>query len=44
LVLIEGDDNAVALFAMGRISADDRRLRVSDLPTAAQFKSWFPGP
>ena len=42
--LIEGDDNAGALFATGRIGAADRRLRVSSQSITAQFKSWFPGP
>jgi uncharacterized protein (TIGR03083 family) len=41
---IAGDDNAVALFAMGRITADDRRLHINDLPKAERFKTWFPGP
>ena len=41
---IEGDDNAIALFAMGRIGADDSRLTISDPASAARFKSWFPGP
>jgi uncharacterized protein (TIGR03083 family) len=41
---IEGDDSAIALFAMGRIFAGDTRLRVSDPARAARFKAWFPGP
>jgi hypothetical protein len=41
---IEGDDSAIALFAMGRIVAGDARLRVSDPARAAHFKAWFPGP
>jgi uncharacterized protein (TIGR03083 family) len=41
---VEGDDNAIALFAMGRIGAGDSRLTVSDPASAARFKSWFPGP
>jgi hypothetical protein len=41
---IEGDDSAIALFAMGRIVASDARLRISDPARAARFKAWFPGP
>jgi uncharacterized protein (TIGR03083 family) len=41
---IDGDDNAIALYAMGRIAANDVRLHVSDPTIAAQFKAWFPGP
>ncbi len=44
--VIEGDDSSVALFVMGRLSADDSALRSSgDVPGAANdFKRWFPGP
>jgi uncharacterized protein (TIGR03083 family) len=41
---IEGDDSAIALFAMGRIGADDPRLGVSGSSQARNFKRWFPGP
>lgn len=41
---IEGDDNAVTLFALGRIPADDPGLYVSDLEAARRFKDYFPGP
>jgi uncharacterized protein (TIGR03083 family) len=41
--IVLGDDSAVALFALGRIAADDPRLAVegADGPS---FKRWFPGP
>jgi uncharacterized protein (TIGR03083 family) len=42
--LIEGDDNTVLLFALGRIPADDPGLRVTDLDAARRFKAYFPGP
>lgn len=42
--LIEGDDNTIVLFALGRIGADDPGLRVSDLDAARRFKAYFPGP
>jgi hypothetical protein len=34
----------MALFAMGRIAADDDRLAVSDRSAAGSFKEYFPGP
>jgi len=46
LCTISGSDEAVALFAMGRIGAGDARLTVSGpaVAEAGQFKRWFPGP
>jgi uncharacterized protein (TIGR03083 family) len=44
LCTISGDDDAIALFAMGRIGIDDGRLRADDPDAAAEFKRWFPGP
>lgn len=41
---ISGDDSPVALFVMGRISADHPSLTVSDLGAARAFKQYFPGP
>jgi uncharacterized protein (TIGR03083 family) len=42
---ISGDDDVIALFTMGRISADDERLQVhGPRSAAAEFKRWFPGP
>jgi uncharacterized protein (TIGR03083 family) len=41
---ITGDDSPVALFVMGRISADHPSLTVSDLAAAGTFKQYFPGP
>ena len=41
--VISGDDSPVALFALGRIGADDPRLVVKGNDAAA-FKTWFPGP
>src|SRR5450631_3780403 len=41
---ISGDDSPVALFVMGRISADHPSLTVSDLAAAGTFKQYFPGP
>lgn len=41
---IEGDDNTVMLFALGRIPADDPGLYVTDLEAARRFKAYFPGP
>jgi uncharacterized protein (TIGR03083 family) len=45
---IRGGDDAVALFALGRIGADDARLDVrggdNANAAAAEFKTWFPGP
>jgi hypothetical protein len=38
------DDGAIALFAMGRIGVDDRRLQTDNPSAAAAFKRWFPGP
>jgi len=42
--LIEGDDNTVLLFALGRIPPEDPGLRVGDLDAARRFKAYFPGP
>ncbi len=46
LCQVAGPDDAVVLFAMGRVGADDRRLTVSGpaAAAAAEFKRWFPGP
>lgn len=41
---IAGDDGAIALFALGRISAEDPMLAVSDVAAARRFKTYFPGP
>lgn len=42
---IEGSPSAVALFSLGRISADDPSLRVTgDAALAGAFKTFFPGP
>ena len=41
--VVRGDDSAIALFALGRIGADDPGLQV-DGADAATFKTWFPGP
>jgi uncharacterized protein (TIGR03083 family) len=41
--VISGADGPVALFALGRIGADDPRITVTGTDAAA-FKSWFPGP
>jgi uncharacterized protein (TIGR03083 family) len=41
---IEGDDGALALFAMGRIGAEDAALTVSSADLASRFKQFFPGP
>lgn len=41
--IVRGDDSPVALFALGRIVADDPRLTVEGAD-GASFKSWFPGP
>lgn len=46
LCTITGPDDAIALFAWGRVTADDPRLVLSG-PAAAEaaaFKRWFPGP
>jgi uncharacterized protein (TIGR03083 family) len=39
---IEGDDETVALYALGRIPAAD--VKSSDAELAAKFKTYFPGP
>ena len=39
-----GGDSPVALFVMGRISADHPSLTVTDLAAAGTFKQYFPGP
>lgn len=43
---LAGADDAIALFAMGRISAGDPRLTVTGPAAMAgtEFKRWFPGP
>ena len=41
--VIAGRDSPVALFAMGRIGADDHRLSVTGSDAGA-LKTWFPGP
>jgi uncharacterized protein (TIGR03083 family) len=41
---IAGDESPVALFVMGRISADHPSITVSDLSAARAFKHYFPGP
>jgi uncharacterized protein (TIGR03083 family) len=41
--VVRGDDSSVALFGLGRITADDPRLIV-DGADGASFKRWFPGP
>jgi uncharacterized protein (TIGR03083 family) len=41
---IEGDDNTLLLFALGRIPVDDPGLYVTDLEVARRFKAYFPGP
>jgi uncharacterized protein (TIGR03083 family) len=41
---ITGDDSPVALFVMGRISADHPSLTVTDPAAAGTFKQYFPGP
>jgi uncharacterized protein (TIGR03083 family) len=41
---VAGDDGAIALFALGRIPADDERLTVTAVTTARAFKVYFPGP
>jgi uncharacterized protein (TIGR03083 family) len=41
---IEGDDAALALFAMGRIDPSDPALHVSSPELASRFKQLFPGP
>lgn len=41
---IAGDDGAIALFALGRIPAEDPMLAVSDVAAARAFKTYFPGP
>jgi hypothetical protein len=39
---ISGDDSAVALFVMGRITADHPSL--TSTGAASAFKTYFPGP
>lgn len=42
---IRGEDSAIALYVMGRITADDDRLAVTgDRDMAARFKEFAPGP
>lgn len=41
--MVRGDDSSIGLFALGRITAGDARLRVEGAD-AATFKTWFPGP
>lgn len=42
---IEGSPSAIALFSLGRISADDPSLRVTgDAALGTAFKTFFPGP
>ena len=41
--VVRGDDNAIALFVVGRVTADDPRLSVTGAD-GASFKRWFPGP
>ena len=41
---VHGDDSSIALFVMGRISADRRSLTVTDLATARAFRQYLPGP
>jgi uncharacterized protein (TIGR03083 family) len=43
--VISGDDSALALFALGRIPADHRSLKVKgNEALASAFKRYFPGP
>jgi uncharacterized protein (TIGR03083 family) len=46
LCMIAGTDDAIALFAMGRVPASDPRLKVTGpaANAAADFKRWIPGP
>jgi len=46
LCSISGSNEAVALFAMGRIGADDPRLDITGPAASAanEFKRWIPGP
>lgn len=42
--IVDGDDTAIVLFALGRIPADDARLSVTgDAAVAERFKAWLPG-
>jgi uncharacterized protein (TIGR03083 family) len=41
---ISGDTSSLALFVMGRVPADDDRIKTDDPGAAAAFKSYFPGP
>jgi uncharacterized protein (TIGR03083 family) len=41
---ISGGDSPVALFVMGRISAEHPSITVSNLTAARAFKQYFPGP
>ena len=41
---ISGDNSAVALFVMGRISASHPAITVSNPSAAQAFKQYFPGP
>lgn len=42
--VIEGDDNVVLLFALGRIDAEDPAVYATDQDAARRFKDYFPGP
>ncbi len=42
--VISGDNSAIALFIMGRITSTDPNLTVNDQSQAAMFKRYFPGP
>lgn len=42
--VIEGDDNVVLLFALGRIDADDPAVYATDEEAVRRFKHYFPGP
>jgi uncharacterized protein (TIGR03083 family) len=41
---VEATDESLALFVMGRLSATDPSVRVTDLEFGDQFKQCFPGP